>query len=132
MKGSYIILIKINKDSNITIGKLGNISFEKGFYLYVGSALNGLEQRITRHLKDNKKLHWHIDYLLKHAKIIDIFYKESIISEECEISEKINEYFQSIKGFGCSDCRCKSHLFYGDYTSILNNISRLDMIRYIN
>jgi len=131
MKGSYIILIELKQDKNIEIGKLGEIFFKKGHYLYIGSALNGLEQRITRHLKDDKKLHWHIDYLLKNAEIIDIYYKKSIIREECEISEKLNEHFPSVTGFGCSDCRCKSHLFYGDPASIFDNILRLNMIKYL-
>jgi len=42
MKGSYILLIKLDEDKDIQIGKLGNISFKKGYYAYVGSALNGL------------------------------------------------------------------------------------------
>jgi len=79
MKGSYILLIKLLKDSEIKVGSLGTISFKKGFYVYVGSAMGGLEQRINRHLRKNKKTFWHIDYLLNNrgAKIIKVFYKES-------------------------------------------------------
>jgi Uri superfamily endonuclease len=55
MKGTYILLIKLLKNQAIAIGKLGNLTFENGYYAYIGSALNGLENRIDRHLKSNKK-----------------------------------------------------------------------------
>jgi Uri superfamily endonuclease len=118
MKGSYILLIKLENNQKIKISKLGNILFKKGFYIYIGSALNGLEQRINRHFKINKKLHWHIDYLLQFGKIIDSFYKESNLKEECNIAKKAEEKLFFIPGFGCSDCACRSHLFYGDMKKI--------------
>ena len=59
MKGSYILLIKQDENSNICIGSLGNIEFTSGYYAYIGSALNGISQRVNRHLRSNKKLHWH-------------------------------------------------------------------------
>jgi len=118
MKGSYILIIKLENDKEIQIGKLGKIFFKKGFYAYVGSALNGLEQRINRHIRQEKKLYWHIDYFLKNSKINSIYYKEGNKKEECEISELFSN-FKSISGFGCSDCNCRSHLFYGEINDIL-------------
>lgn len=130
MKGSYLLVIKNENDEIIQIGKLGEIEFKKGYYIYVGSALNGLEQRIKRHLRLNKKIHWHIDYLLKKSKIIDVFYKENDTREECLIAKKLDEKLYSITGFGCSDCKCKSHLFYGTYNEIKHIIERLNMKSY--
>jgi len=126
MKGAYVLLIELEEDSPIKVGKLGKIFFKKGFYVYVGSALNGLEQRIERHKRSDKKFHWHIDYLLKYAEIKNVFYKESIKKEECEISKKF-EKFETISGFGCSDCKCNSHLFYGSKRDILKIIDKADM-----
>lgn len=130
MKGSYLLVIKKENDSIIQIGKLGEIDFKKGYCLYVGSALNGLEQRIQRHLRKDKITHWHIDYLLEYAKIVDVFYKEKDTREECFIAKKLDEKLPSIPGFGCSDCNCKSHLFYGKYDEIKNIIERLNMKSY--
>jgi Uri superfamily endonuclease len=126
MKGNYILLINLENDKSIQIGKLGNISFKKGFYSYIGSAQNGLEQRINRHLRSNKKFHWHIDYFLKYAKIEEFYSKVNNQNEECINSNKFNEYFLSITKFGCSDCNCKSHLFYGSKNELKKMIYSLD------
>ncbi len=131
MKGSYTLLIELKKDQDIQIGKLGKISFKKGCYVYVGSALNGLEQRINRHLRKSKKMYWHIDYLLQHAKVIDVFCKESNTKEECMIVKSLDEKLSSIHGFGCSDCSCSSHLFHGFKDDISSVIFELNMCRYL-
>jgi Uri superfamily endonuclease len=130
MKGSYILFIEVKEDIEIVIGKLGKLIFKKGFYVYVGSALNNLESRINRHLKSDKKIHWHIDYLLKHADIIDVFFKERSKKEECKISNEFEKRLKYLKGFGCSDCKCKSHLFYGKYDEIKNIVNKLKMNKY--
>ena len=131
MKGSYVLLIELKQDKKISVGKLGNIFFYKGYYAYVGSALNGLEQRINRHLRSEKKMHWHIDYLLKNAEIVDVFYKESSERQECKISKKLDKDFLSIPNFGSSDCKCKSHLFYGELSEIRGLINNLNMENYL-
>jgi len=131
MKGSYVLVIEMKKDTNIIIGKKGNIFFKKGFYAYIGSALNGIEQRVNRHLRDDKKFHWHIDYLLEYSEIKKIFYKEKNCREECDIAKKFEKNIESIPGFGCSDCSCKSHLFYSSYDDITQNIKKLNLKEYI-
>jgi Uri superfamily endonuclease len=130
MKGSYILVIELKEDKTIQVGKLGRIHFKKGFYAYVGSALNGLEQRINRHLRKIKKKHWHIDYFLDFAEIIDVFYKENEAKEECKIAKMLEKQLVSIPGFGCSDCRCRSHLFFGSQTEIVEIVNRLGMTIY--
>ena len=86
MKGSYILIIRVKNDLTIKIGSLGKTFFSKGVYAYVGSAMNSLEARIRRHLRNEKKTFWHIDYLLKNrnTEIIKIFYRESKNKEEAE------------------------------------------------
>jgi len=76
-------------------------------------------------------LHWHIDYLLKNAEIIDILYNENDSKQECFIAKQLNDKLSIISGFGCSDCRCKSHLFYGSYKQIKDIIAKLDMKPYL-
>ena len=113
LQGIYVIVIKVNKDTNINIGALGNLSFTKGMYAYVGSAQKNLQKRIKRHLRKQKRIFWHIDYLLDHpaSKPVKIFFKQASKTEECRIAQEISARNEVVAGFGCSDCNCKSHLF---------------------
>ncbi len=112
--GIYKLVIDLSKDKEIKIGKLGTFIFPKGFYIYTGSAQNGLENRINRHLSSNKKFHWHIDYLLSYAKVIKVFrYVGS--KDECKlnsVTERSTGAIKIAKKFGSSDCNCTTHLYY--------------------
>jgi Uri superfamily endonuclease len=130
MKGTYLLVMKLHEDASVLVGKHGFIHFQKGYYVYVGSALNGLDQRIQRHLRKQKKIHWHIDHFLPFTEIVDIFYKESTRREECRVAQMFERNFTHIPGFGCSDCECTSHLFNGPYHEILRVIDILNMIPY--
>lgn len=112
-KGVYLLLISVGKDINVNVGSLGNLNFEKGIYAYVGSAQNNLEKRIGRHLRKVKRKFWHVDYLLNNdnVAVLKALQKEGGRPEECRIAKKISGKDALIKGFGSSDCKCKSHLF---------------------
>ncbi len=119
MKGSYILLIRLSEAETISPGSLAEVHFPGGYYAYVGSALSGLESRLNRHLRRDKKRHWHIDYLLPKASITDIIIGETGDRRpetgdrvECAIARALGSQFDAIPGFGSSDCRCPSHLFF--------------------
>jgi Uncharacterized conserved protein len=114
LKGTYCLLIDLNRNESIGIGKKGEIQFKKGVYVYVGSALNSLEGRIRRHLRKNKKMHWHVDYLLDNSssRVIDVFFNVDGVKHECELAREISVSGDGVGGFGCSDCKCPAHLFY--------------------
>ena len=113
MKGCYCLVIRLDETTEIRIGKkLGKIKFNKGHYVYVGSAMNSLISRIKRHLSDDKKLHWHIDYFLKYSQITEVIYNRSNRKIECDLSKYIASKTSGIRDFGCSDCDCESHLYY--------------------
>lgn len=111
MKGSYILLIKLPEEQTITIGSLKAIRFPSGYYAYVGSAMGGFKARLNHHLKGNKRPHWHIDYLLQGASITSIILCEAEHRVECIIARALKCQFDSVPGFGASDCHCRSHLF---------------------
>lgn len=111
-KGIYILLIGLPKSQKIMTGKLGVLDFPKGLYAYVGSAQNGLEKRIKRHCRKDKIKFWHIDYLLERAKILEVYAKKSRKEQECETARELGKKFKAVPKFGCSDCRCRSHLFF--------------------
>jgi len=112
MKGVYTLVIELGEYKTIEVGAIGDINFDKGHYIYVGSAQNGLEARIDRHLREKKKTHWHIDYLLDNAAIIDIYISDGDRKEECRIAEYLASKLDEIDDFGSSDCSCSSHLFF--------------------
>ena len=114
-KGGYILLLRLKERSEIRIGKLGIIQFHPGYYAYIGSAMRGLKQRISRHLRKEKKLHWHIDYLLEKASVSNVIVCKSYNSIECDIVNKIGSMYNVISGFGSSDCKCIGHLFYSPF-----------------
>lgn len=111
-RGSYIVILRLNKDERISVGNLGAVRFRKGYYLYVGSARRNLSQRISRHRRKRKKLFWHIDYLRQYADYCASMPVRTSTDLECKIADALNEISQwNIPGFGSSDCGCNSHLF---------------------
>jgi Uri superfamily endonuclease len=130
LKGSYILLIQLPEEQTIAIGHRQTWCFPGGFYAYVGSAMGGLKPRLRRHLSDHKRLHWHIDYLLQKASIDSILLCETDERAECAIAQALSHQFDSIPGFGSSDCKCRSHLFWSAdemKTSVLTILNRLEM-----
>jgi len=115
-KGIYILKLKLTKDMIISIGKLGNYSFKRGVYLYVGSAFGpgGISGRLKHHRDKNARQHWHIDYLNRNCALKDIFYFcTPAKSFEHKTALLLSAVFcEPVKGFGSSDCSCFSHLFY--------------------
>ena len=112
MKGIYALVISVNKDIVVNIGALSKRKFDKGLYVYVGSAQTSMEKRIGRHLRKIKRKFWHIDYLLDSddVNILKVFHKKGARSEECKAAKELGKVGIVIKGFGSSDCNCEGHL----------------------
>ena len=113
-------------------GKIRNLAYhrrsgkngiEAGLYAYVGSAQSNLEQRIRRHLRKNKQLFWHIDYLLNDnaTEISKVFVKNAARIEECALADALKAEGEPVKRFGSSDCTCRSHLFRVKNSEFLND-----------
>jgi Uri superfamily endonuclease len=126
MRGTYTLVILLEKETRIKVQKLGCFILQKGYYAYTGSALGdgavNLRNRVARHLKKRKAKHWHIDFLVAHknAVIAAIVVAESNVNRECQVNDAIKDIDGAtvpIVGFGASDCKqnCGSHLvFFGD------------------
>ena len=120
--GTYTLIVELNQEIEIEIGKLGIYKFPQGSYAYTGSALGkgavGLRGRLQRHVSKIKTLHWHIDYFLnaKESQISHIILFESNKKYECIIIKELLSLGGKIivRGFGASDCKsgCKSHLLF--------------------
>ena len=107
---TYQLYIGLSTTVDIRIGQLGTFTFPEGQYVYTGSAKNNIDARVQRHLSRDKKLHWHIDYLLNsaHASILSV--KRTTLSE-CTANLAVRGEIV-VNRFGASDCRagCGSHL----------------------
>jgi len=117
--GCYSLVIVLAKSRTLRIGRRGSVEFPSGTYVYTGSAMNGLEGRLTRHLTRHKKLRWHIDYLLNSpaARIQDILTYNPAPGQECRRNQVVAGLpgaRMMMRKFGASDCRggCAAHLYF--------------------
>jgi Uri superfamily endonuclease len=125
-RGSYVLLTHLPEEQTIAVGSLSPFRFLRGYYAYVGSALGGFRSRLDRHLRTEKKLHWHIDYLLRYASLDAIITCETEEMTECAIARALAQQFESVPRFGASDCRCRSHLFFSTNDMTPSVISALE------
>ncbi|MHB0856849.1 MAG: GIY-YIG nuclease family protein [Anaerolineae bacterium] len=113
--GTYLLVLRLPETQVIEIGGLGDHTFSPGAYLYTGSALAGLEARLARHLRGEKRLHWHIDYLMLHAHPIEAWAALGRERRECAwagLLSRLEDILPAMNRFGASDCRCRTHLFH--------------------
>lgn len=99
----------------MTVGRRGRGSFPAGFYVYLGSALSGVEARVARHLRPEKRIRWHIDYLLEHVRIIEVWAGPSDERLECLCAQLVRMLpgaMLAFPHFGASDCGCAGHLVW--------------------
>ena len=135
--GTYTLVIFLPHAQTIRIGSLGEYKFPRGYYVYIGSAMNGLAARIARHLVNNrlanraknqrnhgavsrwrerkKKIRWHIDYLLEHARVTEVMTHRGTDRFEClwaQAALALSKAKIVVPRFGASDCKCAAHLIY--------------------
>ena len=115
--GSYLLMLALPSNQQIQVGRLGCIGFESGWYAYAGSAFGpgGLAARLSRHFGPVQKRHWHIDYLRAEAVAREAWFFIGPPSREHDWSLVLAKGAGAgrwVRGFGCSDCRCPSHLIY--------------------
>lgn len=114
--GTYILLLKSVSESHVVIGKWGKLAVLPGWYLYVGSAFGpgGIRARVSRHCRTEKTCRWHVDYLRKVTTLASVWYSHAPERLEHEWAAAVRSMrgAEPVAGFGCSDCRCESHLFF--------------------
>lgn len=115
-RGVYVLFLRFDDDIETEVGALGRIRLPAGDYCYVGSAMGGLDQRVSRHLSSEKTIRWHIDYLTTVCSDMCAFEHEGDSVTECDLADLMlkNGNHPAVEGFGCSDCDCQTHLFKVD------------------
>jgi Uri superfamily endonuclease len=107
---TYQLQIELTQPLTLAVGRFGVFDFPAGHYVYTGSAKRNFEARIARHLRIEKTLRWHIDYLLVAPGVRVTKVKRSR-RDECALNAATGGRVV-VAGFGASDCRagCRSHL----------------------
>ncbi len=115
-RGTYTLIMFLKEPCRLRIGALGELYFSEGYYAYTGSALgSGGFARVKRHKAvssgKNRTKQWHIDYLLPYVDVVDVVTSPR---PECTVSSGIDSHLARVPRFGCSDCRCPTHLHYSE------------------
>lgn len=116
--GVYSIILGVRRSVSIRVGALGVVRLCRDLYVYTGSARGGggLDARISRHLRREKKIFWHIDHLTSNPRVFVLAFvkAEEPRRTECVVNRRIRSRLDAepILGFGSSDCResCLGHL----------------------
>ena len=111
--GAYGLTFRLDGPMILPIATLRNSVLAAGDHVYAGSAFGpgGIRARVTRHLRADKKPHWHIDHLSARAWCIDV--RTYPGERECAlVADMLAEGAEvPVPGFGSSDCRdCAAHL----------------------
>ncbi|WP_162787555.1 GIY-YIG nuclease family protein [Anaerolinea thermolimosa] len=118
-RGTYVLLLDLDADRVLQMGRLGKFYFPRGGYFYVGSARGrgGLHARLMHHLRSPIAPHWHIDWFRQAARVIGIWWGETPDRAECDWV-RILLNFKDVQvlhpGAGASDCirGCPAHLLF--------------------
>jgi Uri superfamily endonuclease len=112
-RGAYLLIIVLANPIALS-GRFAGQTLGSGRYLYAGSAYGpgGIRARVGRHMKQDKKIHWHVDQLtacaasLKAVGVAD--------GNECALINDLQSTYgmtAPLPGFGSTDCtKCVSHL----------------------
>jgi len=127
--GTYALILQNKSKAMVEIGRWRQIEIEPGYYIYIGSAFGkgGVKARVLRHYRENKPHHWHIDYLREFMSPITVWYSHGPKKLEHDWAQILSEMsdMSPIQGFGCSDCKCFSHLFHTRINLEKDNFSSL-------
>jgi len=134
--GAYILQISLDRPLSFEAARLRG-TLPGGTYAYAGSAYGpgGLRARIARHLKTDKRVHWHADRLTAVGRITGVGFIEG--GRECDLAQRLAalpDALIPIAGFGSSDCRrCRAHLIrLPDGRSLASAVTGGAAVRYLD
>jgi Uri superfamily endonuclease len=110
--GAYVLWLRLATPLAVRAGAR-TATLAAGDYFYCGSAKGpgGLRGRLARHMRKDKRAHWHVDQLTAAGGILGAFIREG--GSECALNAALQALPAPAPGFGSSDCpHCVSHLRY--------------------
>lgn len=115
--GTYALFLHIEEEVQMQVGALGLCTFPRGVHVYAGSAKRGLRARLARHVRREKRVHWHVDRLTTAGgcRVLGAVVFTSPVLRECDIVGSLED----VEGaevrpprFGASDHGCRGHLVW--------------------
>jgi Uri superfamily endonuclease len=116
----------VPRRSRLVVGSLGAVTLERGWYAYVGSAVRGRDARVARHLRPDKPLRWHADYLFTAFPAARAWLIDGAAGE-CELADALAAIAgaeRRPRRFGAGDCRCAGHLVWLPRRPLRRDIDR--------
>jgi Uri superfamily endonuclease len=114
--GTYLLLLPCAEGGECRIGRLGALTLRPGVYAYVGSALGpgGLAARLRHHAGPAPRPHWHIDRLRRRLPLAEVWFDDGGGRLEHAWAAALARARGAapVPRFGCSDCRCATHLLH--------------------
>lgn len=113
--GAYVLLICLKERLALEIPAFRDKTLEPGHYAYCGSAYGpgGIRARVSRHLRADKSMRWHVDRLTAAGRLLQIGVRVS--GRECDLVAELQRRggLMALSGFGSSDCaKCAAHLVH--------------------
>lgn len=112
--GAYVLLVRLRASTSVSLAGRPVMVFPPGRFLYCGSAYGpgGLRARLRRHMRPDKRVHWHIDHLTTQGDVEGAWAYPG--ETECRLVDRLRGRGLAAPhaGFGASDCQagCRSHL----------------------
>jgi Uri superfamily endonuclease len=124
--GAYVLLINLGGPLSLDMPAFRGKSLAPGLYGYCGSAFGpgGIRARVSRHLRGDKPMRWHVDRLTVAGRVEQAGIR--IGGRECDLAGELlaRGCMAVLPGFGSSDCRgCPAHLLrMPEYNSLPKEI----------
>jgi Uri superfamily endonuclease len=109
--GAYVLIIELTDSVEVNLPGKPKTILKAGRYLYCGSAKGsgGIRARLSRHMRPDKVIHWHVDLLTDAGRVTGAWIFPG--RDECELVRALSRLPAPIRGFGSADCpKCWSHL----------------------
>lgn len=125
--GTYVLVLRLARPATLEVGRLGRVRLPAGYYAYVGSALGpgGLAARLRHHLREAARPHWHIDYLRRVTRPVEVWVSRDGRRREHAWVRALAarpEFGRPVPGFGATDCRCGTHLFHAKHRATVTSV----------
>lgn len=114
--GTYALILTCVQLGEVAVGRLGTITLEPGWYIYIGSAFGtgGLAARLRHHLHSSAAPRWHLDYLRGYLLARKAWVSTAPIHQEhawAQACQRLPGATIPLARFGAADCACPAHFF---------------------